>query len=203
MLTNALLILGVLVVGVLVYAAFSEDTFRVERHVVIDRPAREIFPLLEDFRQWRLWSPWEDLDPALARVYAGADRGAGAEYAWEGNSKAGKGRMVITRADTPTHLTIDLSFEKPFKAENNAAFDLEPEGSGTRVTWALYGPLPYLSKVMSTFVSMDRLIGRDFERGLQKLKHAAEAPGSGVVSDPLPSPMHPECSAGTRPQHSG
>lgn len=174
MIVNALLVLAAIVAVLLVYAATRPDTFRVERHIVIDRPADHVFPLLEDFRAWAHWSPWEDLDPQLQRSYKGADRGVGAVYEWEGNSKVGKGHMEIIRCDTPTHITIDLSFIRPFKAENVAAFDLEPEGGGTSVSWAIYGPLPFPSKLMGVFVSMDNLMGKDFEKGLIRLKATAE-----------------------------
>jgi hypothetical protein len=173
-LTNALLVLAVLIAALLLYTATRPDTFRVERHVVINKPAADIFPFLSDFHNWVHWSPWEGLDPALKRTFSGSDQGKGAVFEWEGNSKAGKGHMEITRCESPTHLTIDLSFIRPFKAENNAAFDLEPVADGTEVTWAMYGPLPFVSKLMNTFVSMDNLIGRDFEKGLTKLKAAAE-----------------------------
>jgi hypothetical protein len=36
------------------------------------------------------------------------------------------------------------------------------------------GPSPYISKVMSVFVSMDRLVGKDFETGLANLKTVVE-----------------------------
>lgn len=174
MITNALLVLAGLVGGLLLYAATRPDTFRVERRVLIDRPAADIFPLLENFHEWPKWSPWEDLDADLRRNYSGTDRGKGAIYEWEGNSRAGKGHMEIIRSDAPTHITIDLSFIRPFKAENAAAFDLEPQAGGTEVTWAIYGPLPFVSKLMGLFVSMDKLVGKDFDKGLSKLKVAAE-----------------------------
>ena len=175
MITNVLLVMAAVAAGLLIFVATRPDTFRVERHVTIDRSAAEIFPLIEDFHAWTRWSPWEDLDPALRRTYKGPERGPGAIYEWEGNSKVGKGHMEIMRSEAPTHLMIDLSFIRPFKAENAAAFDLEPQGSGTEVSWAIYGPLPFASKLMSLFVSMDKLLGKDFEKGLARLKAAAEA----------------------------
>jgi len=36
------------------------------------------------------------------------------------------------------------------------------------------GPSNYLTKVMGVFVSMDSMIGKDFEAGLANLKAAAE-----------------------------
>ena len=38
----------------------------------------------------------------------------------------------------------------------------------------MYGPAPFLSKLMQVFVSMDKMIGKDFEQGLANLKALAE-----------------------------
>ena len=51
---------------------------------------------------------------------------------------------------------------------------MTPDGDGTKVNWTMTGPSPYVSKVMTVFVSMDRMIGKDFEKGLNNLKTAAE-----------------------------
>jgi hypothetical protein len=51
---------------------------------------------------------------------------------------------------------------------------LEPQGKATTVTWSMSGPMPFISKIISVFVSMDQIIGRDFERGLAQLKAEAE-----------------------------
>jgi hypothetical protein len=52
---------------------------------------------------------------------------------------------------------------------------LKPQGDATEVTWAMHGPAPYLSKLAQVFVSMDRMVGKDFEDGLSHLKTLAEA----------------------------
>jgi hypothetical protein len=44
----------------------------------------------------------------------------------------------------------------------------------TNVTWAMRGPMPYMSKLMSIFFNMDRMIGKDFEDGLANLKRTTE-----------------------------
>ena len=60
-------------------------------------------------------------------------------------------------------------------SHNRAAFDFQPVGSGTQVTWSMDGPSPYIAKVMGLFFNMDRLIGGDFETGLANLKAASES----------------------------
>jgi uncharacterized protein YndB with AHSA1/START domain len=170
----AIVVLVVIVVGILVLAAMKPDSFRVERSTSIAAPPEKIYPLLADFRKWPAWSPWEKKDPAMKRTHSGAASGIGAQYAWAGNKDVGSGRMEIVEATPPAKLNVKLDFLEPFEGHNTAEFTLEPSAGGTRVNWAMYGPSPFLSKVMQVFMSFDRMIGRDFEEGLANLKAAAE-----------------------------
>jgi hypothetical protein len=110
----------------------------------------------------------------MKRTFAGAESGKGAVYEWAGNSKAGQGRMEITSSVPSSKIMIKLDFLKPFEAHNTAEFTLDLQDSATNVTWATFGPRIYMAKVMSVFVSMDRLIGKDFEAGLANIKAIAE-----------------------------
>ena len=94
--------------------------------------------LVDDFREWTKWSPWEDLDPDLDRTYSGADKGVGSRYAWSGNRKAGSGSMEIT-GSTPEAVDITVQFLKPFKATNETTLSFVPSGSGTEVRWVMTG----------------------------------------------------------------
>lgn len=154
----------------------ADDTYTVERSTIADAPAERLYALLVDFHRWPTWSPWEEIDPAMRRTYSGADSGKGAVYAWSGNRKAGAGQMTITDATVPHRIDIDLQFEKPFKARNNTRFVLSPENGGTRVTWTMHGDKTFVTKVMGLFTSMDKLVGKDFEKGLARLKAVAERP---------------------------
>jgi uncharacterized protein YndB with AHSA1/START domain len=167
-------VLLVAVGAVLIYAAAKPDTFRIQRAMSIKAPPEKIFALINDFRRWAAWSPWEKMDPAVQRTYSGAPSGQGAVYAWEGNSKVGAGRMEIIDAPPPSRVAIKLDFMRPFEAHNVAEFTLEPKGEATTVTWAMQGPNLFVGKVMSVFVDMDRMVGKDFETGLANLKAAAE-----------------------------
>jgi hypothetical protein len=164
----------VAVAGLLGYAATRPGFFTVERTATIQAPPEKIFPLIEDFRRWREWSPYEKLDPNMKRTLGGAEKGAGATYAWEGDSKAGAGRMEITDAPSPVRVTIKLDFTRPFESHNVAEFRLVPLGAGTQVTWAMHGPSPFLTKLITVFVDMDRMVGKDFDAGLASLKAIAE-----------------------------
>lgn len=152
----------------------ADATYTVERSLTIDAPPSRIYEEIADFHQWTHWSPWEGLDPQLERTYSGAESGTGAVYEWSGNRKAGQGRMEITDATEPSRVQIDLVFEKPWKARNDTVLTIQPEGSGSRVTWLMTGKKTFIIKVMGIFKSMDKLLGPDFEKGLADLKATTE-----------------------------
>jgi uncharacterized protein YndB with AHSA1/START domain len=157
------------------------DTYSVERSTSVDAPPERVYEHVADFHRWTAWSPWEDVDPDLTRSYSGPDAGVGATYRWSGNRKAGQGRMEIVEADPPARVVIDLVFEKPWKAHNETLFTIvpsaDPQGP-TEVTWTMTGPTTLATRVMGLFSGMDKMVGKDFEKGLARLKAVAEqAPG--------------------------
>jgi len=170
------IVIAILVVGiaaVLLLAWRKPDTFAVRRTVAIHTPPEKIFPLVADFHQWTLWSPWEGRDPALQRSFSGAAAGQGAIYEWRGNRNVGSGRMEILVA-TADVIAIRLDFLSPFEAHNTAEFTFAPQGDSTIVTWLMHGPAPLMNKVMQVFMNMDEMIGKDFAAGLASLKRIAE-----------------------------
>ncbi|MGZ8850248.1 MAG: SRPBCC family protein [Thermoanaerobaculia bacterium] len=164
----------VLVAALLIFAATKPDTLRVERTASIKAPPEKIFPLVNDFHNWSSWSPWEKRDPAMKRTYSGAAVGKGAVYEWDGNNQVGKGRMEITDTTAPSRITIKLDFMEPLEGHDIAEYTLEPQGDSTKVTWVMHGPNRFIGKVISVFISMDKMIGKDFETGLANLKTIAE-----------------------------
>ena len=151
------------------------DRIHVERSATINAPSATIFPHINDFRQWTAWSPWEKIDPQLQRSYDGPPSGLGAAYRWAGNSHIGEGSMRVTESTPNRRVGIALEFLKPFRASNTATFTLTPDGAGTRVIWAMDGKGNLVSKLISLFTSMDKMIGTQFEMGLATLKGIAES----------------------------
>lgn len=181
MLKKILIGLAVIIVALLGFATTKPDTFRIERVASIKAAPETIFAHLNDFRSWRAWSPWEKLDPALQRTYSGAAVGTGAAYEWKGNSDVGAGRMEILESSPASKVSIKLDFIEPFEGHSIAEFTLAPEGEATKVTWAMHGPNQFIGKVMSIFVNMDDMVGKDFENGLANLKTIAEAGKQDIV----------------------
>lgn len=167
-------VLGLAIAVILILAATKPDTFSVQRATLVKAPAEKIFPLVNDFRQWGSWSPYEHKDPAMKRSYSGAANGKGAVYAWDGNKNVGSGRMEILDASVPAKIVIKLDFFTPFEGHNTAEFTMLPQGDATNLTWLMHGPAPFMAKIMHVFMNIDRMVGKDFEIGLANLKRLTE-----------------------------
>lgn len=160
--------------AVVAYAAATQpDEFRIKRSLFIKAPPDKIQSLVNDFRAWGAWSPWEHKDPAMKRTFSAPSGGQGARYAWEGNSEVGSGEMVMVEASSE-RTKLDMHFKSPMEANNIAEFTFVPERDGTNVTWSMYGASPLISKVMCVFLDMDKMVGSEFEKGLAALKTKAE-----------------------------
>ncbi|MBT9560049.1 MAG: SRPBCC family protein [Myxococcales bacterium] len=176
--TIALVVIGVIALGVatvLFSASQKPDTFRYERRTLVNAPPDRVHGLVDDFNAWRDWSPWEGMDPAMNRQFSGTKRGVGAVYEWNGNKKVGRGRMEILDSVSPGHVFIKLDFFSPFEAHNRAEFTFRAVGNQTEVVWAMTGPQPFMSKVMTVVLNLEKLVGKDFEKGLVQLKAKAES----------------------------
>jgi uncharacterized protein YndB with AHSA1/START domain len=167
-------ILAIAIAVVLILAATKPSTLRVQRSVSIKASAETIYPLINDFHQWRSWSPYENKDPAMKRTYSGAERGKGAVYGWDGDKNVGSGRMEILEASAPQKIVIKLDFFTPFEGHNTAEFTMLPQGDGTYVTWLMHGPARFLTRLIQVFMNLDHMIGKDFEAGLANLKTITE-----------------------------
>lgn len=163
-----------LIALILILASMKPNMLNYNRSAVINAPAEKIFPLINDFHAWPKWSPWEKLDPEMKRTHAGAPSGKGAKYAWVGSKKVGEGSMEIVDTMAPNEIRIMIDFLKPWEAHNNIVFRLQPTDSGTNVDWTMTGPSNFMAKLFSVFVNMDKLVGKDFEKGLANLKAEAE-----------------------------
>lgn len=184
MLIYVLIGVAVLVVLLVVVIALRPNTFRVERSAVIHAPPAACFAQVNDFHAWVAWSPWEKIDPQLDRTYSGPSSGVGAKYAWLGNRQVGQGNMTIEQSDAPTLIGIRLEFIKPFAGVNAVTFRFTPipgdngTGTATKVTWTMDGKYIFITKAFCLFMDMDKMIGKDFERGLAGMKQVAEQPVS-------------------------
>jgi hypothetical protein len=168
---------AVVIAALSIAIAARPGAFHIERSIEMDGPPDGAFAHVNNLQAWADWSPWDKIDPQMKRTFGGPAAGPGATYAWVGKRRVGEGRMTVVKSEPPSLVAIKLEFLKPWTATNMTTFTFTPTERGTRVMWSMDGENRFLMKCASLFMNMDKMIGKDFERGLEALK---------LVSEPLP-----------------
>jgi uncharacterized protein YndB with AHSA1/START domain len=174
--TIALIIGGIVVaaiVAILIIAAMKPSHFSVARTARINAPPEKIFPAINNLKAMLDWSPFEK-DPNVKRTFTGPESGPGQVYVFDGNRNVGAGDVSITGSTPNANIAMKLNMSRPFECHNDIMFTLQPAGGGTDLTWAMSGPQPYMAKVMSTVINCDKMVGKMFGEGFDKLKAIVE-----------------------------
>lgn len=167
-------VLLVLLAGFAVAVAMQPNEYRVERSVSIVAPPEIVFLQVNDFRKWEAWSPWAKLDPNAKATFSGVSQGQGAKFAWSGNDQVGEGTMTLVESLPARLVKIDVEFTRPMQGSTISEFSFRPQGNATEVKWTSYGEQDFIGKAVGLFVSTDRMLGADMEKGLAQLKAVAE-----------------------------
>jgi effector-binding domain-containing protein len=163
-----LFLLLILIIGCSIYIAVQPNTFEVTRTRTIKAPSAVIYENVIDFKNWESWSAWIEKDPTIKLTYPEQTEGVEGSYSWE--DKHGVGTMK-TIAATPYESIIQQMQFADFPA-SDIKWNFKPNEDGSsEVTWTISGKdLPFGFKAFSTFSGgMEKQIGPDFERGLEKL----------------------------------
>lgn len=167
----------VLIVGLALWAFLASrrpDVFRVTRSIEIEASREAIYPMISDLKIMNTWNEFALRDSENKGYYKGAAQGVGAMYGFDGR-KSGTGIISITETRAPEALVMRLQMTKPMACDNRIDFTLDQHGRNTVVTWAMQGRAPLFAKIVQSVVNMDRMVGRDFELGLKRLKDLAES----------------------------
>jgi len=167
--------LGVgLVVAVFLLVGFSlPRKFHVERSVVIDAPPANVHPAVNRLKEWPTWTAWTvERFPDMKVSFSGPEEGVGARYEWEGES-TGQGELEIKTSDPAKGVTYDMAFNHG-AMPSTGGLTFVPEESGTKVTWFADGDLGFSPIGRYFGISMDSMMGPDFQTGLSNLKKKVE-----------------------------
>lgn len=171
------ILIGILIVlGLfLLFVATRPAAFRIERSRQIQAPSPVVYSIINDLHQWGRWSPYEKLDPNMQRTFSGTEKGPGSSYAWNGNNRAGEGRLTIVESNPDEAVKLDLEFTRPFRCQNKVTFALKPQSNQTTVSWIMEGSNNFVGKIFHMVMDMDKMCGKDFEAGLANLDTIAQA----------------------------
>jgi hypothetical protein len=166
--------LAVIIVVFLAIVSMQPSHFKVQRSIVINAPTKTIFPHINDFKKMNVWSPWLKYDPNCKIKYEGPAQGVGTSYSWVSEKHLGEGKMTILEVIPNEKIMTRLEFFKPYPGVNAVDFILKGDGKQTTVTWLMSGKCNFMNKAFGLFMSMDKMVGGEFEKGLAELKGIVE-----------------------------
>lgn len=175
MIKKLLLGLAAVIAIILIVASFQSDEMNVSRSTTMAAPPEAVFKVVNDFRQWDNWSPWTKLDPKMTKTLEGPPEGVGAKYHWSGNNEVGEGTTTLVESKSPEKVAMRIDMVRPMAGSCDAQFTFAPEGTGTRVTWAMQSKKPFIGKVFGLFVDCEKMCGDQFSEGLANLKKIVES----------------------------
>ena len=170
-----LYLLLVVIVLVTFLAVLAPKTYNVNRSIDINKPLIQVFNFLKHLKNQQYWSPWEHKDPNIKKEFVGTDGEVGFISKWEGNKDVGVGEQEIKEIIDNEEIVSQLRFYKPWKSQSEAYLKVEKlDEENTKVIWGFYGYNKFPMSIMMLFMSMDKMIGKDFEYGMKKLKEYLE-----------------------------
>jgi uncharacterized protein YndB with AHSA1/START domain len=151
-------------------AALPAD-YKITRSITIDAPPSKVFEQVNDFNNWKAWSPWLKLDPDAKVTIEGAP-GKDSTYKWVGNDQVGEGMMTLTESRSDELVRFKLNFIKPFEGVADSEFTFKAKDEKTTVTWTMTGQRDFKDKAIG--LVMDFYIGGKFDEGLKSMKSVVE-----------------------------
>ena len=139
MITKILLALVIVIVIILVAAYLTPRDFRLSKSATIDAPREKIYDYIRFLKSQENYSVWVMTDPNIQLQYTGIDGTVGSASSWTSEMKnVGIGAQEIKALIPNEAMTVEIRFEKPFKATNFSDIALEDIGEQTKVTNTFY-----------------------------------------------------------------
>ncbi len=160
----------------LILCLFGPSTIKVERSTDIKTSSvEELQHKLADLKFFHdKWSPWTRRDPNMKTTYSGVCCEPGSSYSWESEKDSvGKGIMTFNKFNSDSVL-MTLNFDNTgdtkvyyiTKASSNEVI---------RVTWGMIFDINFFGRAPMLFMNFDKMIGPDYEAGLNTLKTVIES----------------------------
>ncbi|WOO41123.1 SRPBCC family protein [Rubellicoccus peritrichatus] len=170
--TMIIVVVVAIIVIFLLFTYLLPAEFAVTRTVKISAPLKKITPYLTNVRLWQEWSPWREKDPNMEMAYSENDTGDGAWFTWESSSQ-GKGKMVFAKV-TEFGVEYEIEFIGKGGPCHGSMEASDEDDEHSYVVWSFHGKSG-MNPIARWFgLLMDRMVGPDFEKGLNKLKTITE-----------------------------
>ncbi len=169
----------------LIVASFQPKAWMLERSVLIEAPRDKVWQIVSDLNRYSEWNPYARIDTAAKITINGPAATIGSSYAWDG-PQSGAGSMTTAHIAAGERIDFKLEFIRPMASIAQASFLVGNLDGSTKMTWRMEGQhegmTGLIARAIHLIISMDSMVGKDFESGLATLKGIAENEGKPQIS---------------------
>src|ERR1035438_5853550 len=107
--------IGIVIISIIVLLVvvsfFLPSKMHVQRSMVMNASAENVYYQINTLKNWEKWSPWHKKDSAMKLIYEGPAEGIGAKYTWESEvSDVGKGNLSIKDSKPDETIVCNMVF---------------------------------------------------------------------------------------------
>ena len=170
------LLILIVIIGGAIYIATLDNSYEVTRTKIIKAPIEVVYNNVNDYKNWPSWNPWLEKDTLAQINYSDNTFGKDAFYAWKSEHKdVGEGTITTTDSEAFKSINQHIKFVAPWESESDVYWTFKTVAEGTEVTWGMKGEMSFGNKAFMAFKGgMDKMMGPDYEKGLDKLDAALQ-----------------------------
>ena len=114
----------------IIISFFLPSEITSETSAVIEKPPRMVFEMVNNPRNWKSWSAWDNMDPDMKSYFDGEESGVGSSHRWESdNPDVGNGSWTIIESEPYKSITLEFDFGEHGKAIGSYIFERHEEGT--------------------------------------------------------------------------
>lgn len=151
-------------VGGSLYLATLDGHYEVKRTHLINAPIEVAFDVVNDYKTWEQWGPWNETDSTIVYTFPEKTVGVGATFFWKASSGDGNMENLVSVLNDSIQ---DITYFDG-KGIVNGTWKFKKAAKGVEVTWKMNGEMPFMARFMAT--KMETEIGPMLERGLNLLE---------------------------------
>ncbi|WP_194975331.1 SRPBCC family protein [Aquiflexum lacus] len=175
-LKNMTIIIVIIIAIPMIGALFTARDVSVEREITINKPHHEVYGYAKYLKNQDNFSKWSLTDPDMQKEYKGTDGEVGFVSFWKSeNPDVGSGEQEILAIQEGKRIDYALRFFEPFESNDKAFMEFESiNENNTLVRWGYEGHMAYPMNALLWVMDMEKMVGDDFQTGLENLKRILE-----------------------------
>jgi effector-binding domain-containing protein len=163
-----------LIVAFMVFSSTQPDMLIIKESTIIDAPRDRVFDEVSNFKKWKNWHLWFELDSNIKSIYSEKMQQVGSSYEWiSENPMVDNGIQTTIEYEANKFIKNEIIYYG-WDAKSYQSFNvIDTNNNQTYLVWTYEGAkTPFYYNFMNTF--MEPMLRKNYKKGLRGLKKYME-----------------------------